>query len=83
MLIIEKLLGDLSSATDAEVFPERKKGVDIKPAHPVELDVANISGLPGQSTNGDGVDCSRILVSLKTVKSKQKESPTKHSELLS
>lgn len=77
------VLGDLSSAIEPGILPEREKEATRKPAHPVELNVGNTSGMPVQSTNGDGVDCNRILVSLKSENSDKEQSPTKHSELLS
>ncbi|MCP9259365.1 hypothetical protein DINM_002315 [Dirofilaria immitis] len=43
--------------------------------------MGNISGLPVQRKNGGGVDCSRILVSLKSENSEKEQSPSKHSEL--
>lgn len=53
-----------------------------KPAHSGELEIA--SGMRVQSTNGGGVDCSRILMSSKSENSKKEQSPTKKpSELLS
>ncbi|VBB30047.1 unnamed protein product, partial [Acanthocheilonema viteae] len=77
------LTRDLLSARESRILPEREKEGTRSSAHSVELNMANASGMPVQSTNGGGVDCSRILVSLKSENSKKEQSSTKHSELLS
>lgn len=79
---LRKYILDLSSARESRIVPEREKEGTREPAHAVELDMGNASGMPVQSTNGGGVDCSRVLASLKSENSKE-QSPTKHSELLS
>ncbi|EJD76006.1 hypothetical protein LOAG_16967 [Loa loa] len=73
---------DLSSAVEPRILPAREKEAVRKPVNTVELNVRNTSGIPVQSTNGSDVDCNRILVTLKSENSEQKQSPTKRSELL-
>ncbi|KAL4002564.1 hypothetical protein ACH3XW_3960 [Acanthocheilonema viteae] len=82
-LLKKYILGDLLSARESRILPEREKEGTRSSAHSVELNMANASGMPVQSTNGGGVDYSRILVSLKSENSKKEQSSTKHSELLS
>ncbi|EJW80803.1 hypothetical protein WUBG_08284 [Wuchereria bancrofti] len=73
------VLGDLPSAIEPRILPEREKEFSKKSVGPVNA--LNVR-MPEQSINGD-VDCSQILVSLKSDNSKQEQSPANHSELLS
>ncbi|VDM14114.1 unnamed protein product [Wuchereria bancrofti] len=70
---------DLPSAIEPRILPEREKEFSKKSVGPVNA--LNVR-MPEQSINGD-VDCSQILVSLKSDNSKQEQSPANHSELLS
>ncbi|KAK6101822.1 Protein kinase domain family protein [Brugia pahangi] len=71
---------DLPSAIESRILPEREKEFSKKSTDPVNT--LNV-GMPEQFINGGDVDCSQILVSLKSDNSKQVHSPANHSELLS
>ncbi|VDO53897.1 unnamed protein product [Brugia timori] len=74
------VLGDLPSAIESRILPEREKEFSKKSTDPVNA--LNV-GMPEQFINGGDVDCNQILVSLKSDNSKQVHSPANHSELLS